>query len=422
MVGDSDPIIKNLQELLQAQSTLRGVAEQQAREARQVLVRVAEALCGAALDHIGREQPQGIRDWPAGQVGDLIVDEVGQRLDALDLSDGSSAEALTRYRQANEEIVRLRQALDQARRQAEERESVYRQAEAQIGVLEQTVADLQRRLDATTTTLPAAPAAPGLAPVEPRAPPAGPEPEWVRAWREQATFDNDRHLVEVLGATGECRRNRIAGAVAARLGVSASSGGIKRGFARLIKQGLLEVTEIRPLLSGGSPHLLRLTEPGRDAYRFLAHQEPRPSLLDALLPRHKSPEHVFLNLETADLLEEHGYSVDRFPPSLTPPQGGEFVPDIKAISPEGVLLWVEVERDTRKAVAERARKWEIYYAASGGHFVIVTPDRAAMHALQSEIVYWAGSRALRLWLSNLSDVAAGERGRDGGLWLQRRGE
>jgi hypothetical protein len=326
----------------------------------------------------------------------------------------------------------LQKELDQTRRQVEAVEAAREQAEqvarlvqGQIQVLEQTIADLQRRATPAAAAwqqpLPALEEASVVSAPTVRLHPR-PEPEWMQAWREERgrVFERTSALVIVMGGTGECRRNRLTELVGKRLNLSAKHSGVKRAFGYTAKRGLTEIVEFQQVISGGSTHLLRLTPKGQQAYLYLARAEAAPSILDEMLRRHKSPEHAFLNLEAADLLEETDFTVDRFPAEMQLSEGRKFLPDLGAVSPSGEVLWVEVERDTHKR--DRSKKWANYYEASGGHFVVVTADRQAMQRIRSEITFWAGERPLRLWMTNVTEVRAGERGQDGSVWLYRRGE
>ena len=249
----------------------------------------------------------------------------------------------------------------------------------------------------------------------------GPEPEWLAKWRQAETFERDAALVMVMGETGECRRNRLADLVGDRLGLLPRGGGVKRIFPRSVKMGLVETVPFQQVIRGRSTHLLKLTPQGQKAYLFLTRTEPVRSLLDKMLVRHRSPEHAYLNMEAADLLEEAGYTVDRYPPEISLSEKGKFVPDLGATSSSDEVLWIEVERDTRKSPQARRTKWTNYYEATGGHFVIVTADRSAMDKISSEIAFWAEARPLRIWMTNITEAKAGDRGRDGSIWLYQRG-
>jgi len=431
----SDPVAANLNELLGQQMALRQVAEGRAKSARAALLRVAEALCGSALNQARLEESGGPSRWDADGIADLVVGEVQGRLDQAGLGDVAGDDATTTlYQQANAAIEGLEGELDQARREIEVAETARKEAEeqarmarAQAQVLEQVVADLQRRLASTSSPDATIVQQPLPEPVAYVKAPAirlrpGPEPEWMEKWRGERIFKRTAALVAVMGETGECRRPRLARLVGERLGLDARHSGVKRTFSYLRKKEFVKISEFKQVISGGSTHLLRLTPKGQKAYLFLTETETVPSLLDEMLRRHKSLEHAFLNMEAADLLEDADFTVDRFPARMVLLEGKQFVPDLGAVSPDGEVLWVEVERDTRKSLRDRQKKWDIYHEATGGHFVVITADRSAMQTIKSEITFWVSERPLRLWMTNVTEVRAGKRGQDDGIWLFQRGE
>jgi hypothetical protein len=438
--GTLNPAVAGLKGLLDKQTALREVAEERARRARDALQRVAEALCSQELDRVRKEDASSLSVWDADRIADLIIREVRQQLDQIDLAGVLGQDVATQRQQASADARALRDELSRTQRQLEEAERTHlltdsraEAAEKQIEVLEQTVADLQRRL-ATAVAVPtqtpetlAQPSTPTSDLIDASTPPplhrlhTGPEPEWMGKWRQAETFQRDAALVMAMGETGECRRNRLADLVGDRLGLRPRGGGVKRIFPRLVNIGLVETVPFQQVIRGRSTHLLKLTPQGQKAYLFLTRTEPVPSLLDEMLMRHKSPEHAYLNMEAADLLEEAGYTVDRYPPEISLSERGKFVPDLGATSSADEVLWIEVERDTRKSPQARKTKWTNYYEATGGHFVIVTADRSAMDKISSEIAFWADARPLRIWMTNITEAKAGDRGRDGSIWLYQRG-
>jgi hypothetical protein len=438
--GAVNPAVASLKALLDKQTALREVAEERARSSREALYRVAESLCSQALDQVRKNEPDSLSGWSADRIADLIIEEIQVQLDQLDLANAFGQDVISLYQQATADSNLLNNRLDPYQRQIESAEELQRQAEAraeaaekQIEVLERTVVDLQKRLSAVTHSPAEAAERPhpqieasnvdlGIDhPIAPVRLPPGLEPEWMGKWRQTRSFEQDVALILLMGETGEARRNRLSQTLGERLGMGAKGGEIKHMFPRLVDLGLLEIVDEKAATRGGAPHLVRLTPKGKKAYVFLTRTEPTPSILDEMLKRHKSAERAYLNLEAADLLEVEGYSVDRYPPAISLSRGRKFLPDLKAISPEGKLLWIEVEPGTQTSPRDRQEKWTNYYKATGGHFVIITPDRTAMDNVSSEITYWAHTRPLQLWITNLLDVRAGERGRDGSIWLHQRG-
>ena len=125
--------------LLEAQSRLRRVAEEQAREARRELERLAEAVCPEEVDRIRRRSPEGLSSLSPHQVARMI-------LAALPPS-GWAAVLPQRQEPARRSVEledRIRQ-LQERLRAAEERAE---RAEAEVALLRQ-------RLQATGVPSPA---------------------------------------------------------------------------------------------------------------------------------------------------------------------------------------------------------------------------------------------------------------------------
>jgi len=117
----------------------------------------------------------------------------------------------------------------------------------------------------------------------------------------------------------------------------------------------------------------------------------------------------------ADLLTAAGYAI-RLPPDPLPvPGDGALLPDLTLLL-DGRTLAVEVE-DGRRPLAEREARWAACYAVNGGHLCFVSPNRRALEALRSEVHYWAETRPLVLWMT---DVERGGAQKGELVWLVRR--
>jgi hypothetical protein len=161
---------------------------------------------------------------------------------------------------------------------------------------------------------------------------------------------------------------------------------VRQTFDSLKGLGLLEEERPRVESVGQTPYLLRLTARGREVYRALFGEEPAESEYDRLLARHKSAEHVLLNLRARDVLLAAGAeSVDLYPRPVGLPNGGTFDVDLVAVL-DGKPLYVEAERGGGKKV--RTQKWA-NYAAVTKDFYVVVPNAKAKSAVLSEVSLWA---------------------------------
>ncbi len=460
------------QAAVEAERRLRRAAEQEAQQAREQVLRIGRALCREALDTRQHESARALDLMPLEELSSLIIDVVGRVLDDVDLGQVDARQTCRRLEaglaQAQREVSALRtelaqarqtaQTADNARRTAEQTSSdlkarlnraeamsrqqsaVIEQMRKQIELLRQENDRLQNKSEAQARPSTTAVQSPSLAasptavtplalapsqsvPVEPVAV-AAPEQasgavvtdDWIRAWQSSPTFERQWVIVRILGETGECRRTKVAEAVAQPFQVEPDSGSVRRCIQSLQEAGLIFLEEVKTIARGRSPLLLGLTPKGCQAYRALSGLEPRP-LFEQLRDRHKSLEHLYLNLEVADILRDAGYDVDLTPPTMTLADGSKFAPDLSATR-GGQTVYVECERDTRKDDAWQ-RKWEIACMATGGVICVATPDRAAMNIVGSAIRHQMTGQNIKLFMTNLDDVRSGRRSPAGDIWFER---
>jgi hypothetical protein len=143
---------------------------------------------------------------------------------------------------------------------------------------------------------------------------------------------------------------------------------------------------------------------------------------DLLLARHKSPEHVWLNLRAGQIMRYWAQRVNLYPREGKIRDVGLFAPDIEVLLHGGDRLYVECERGRWKASVARQRKWEIHRRVTRGHFYLFVPNKLVQEALRKEIRRWAKEAKVNvhLCLCNVSvwqrEVRAGERGGNDAPW------
>jgi hypothetical protein len=205
----------------------------------------------------------------------------------------------------------------------------------------------------------------------------------LAAWQTSGAFDRDRRALQAIGLRGLCLRADVAAAMEI---ADATSGTARQIFENLNALDLLEQERPRSESVGQTPYFLRLTERGREVYQALFGKEPVESEYDRLLARHKSAEHVLLNLQARGaLLAAGAESVDLYPHPVGLPSGGTFDVDMVAVFDDRPL-YVEAERGS--AQKKRPQKWT-NYAAVTKDFYIVVPNAKAKSRLISETDRWA---------------------------------
>ena len=95
-------------------------------------------------------------------------------------------------------------------------------------------------------------------------------------------------------------------------------------------------------------------------------------------------------------------------------------PDLVLFAEQGMLLFVEVERDTDKNIEQRQAKWRNFYHASGGRIFVVCDNRSCMRNIRSEINNCLRNSPLLVSLTNLADLQMGKRGEGDSVWLEAR--
>lgn len=235
--------------------------------------------------------------------------------------------------------------------------------------------------------------------------PAATWPDWFTEWFEPRRGDPAKAftVLQILGRTGDPYLTRVMQTAGQLLNLR--GGGIYRVADQLEGLGLIEREEV--LWKRIQPHLVALTPRGIEAYRLLFGHDPAPQTLQVMLARHKSPNHVYLILETQRHLEAAGFTVDALPAALATSQG-RYEPDLIARL-DGATVYVEAEVKTHKDLklgGPRQEKWSRYWDVTAGQLYLAVVDGPGQKSLLSEIRYWAQQLRLRgeVWF-----LQAGER-------------
>jgi len=214
--------------------------------------------------------------------------------------------------------------------------------------------------------------------------------DWQRETRPQSLV-SDKELLRIMGTTGYCLRRRLVVELHRRGAIGTGnprSGGARRPFARLLKREIIEAVGASRESGGRPMEFFRLTARGREAYKRLYGREAAESEYDRLMRRHRSSEHVLLNLQAEEILEGWAEVVDLYPSRVEIPGVGVFDPDIVAVV-GGRPMYVECERGRGKSREKQGRKWEIYARATGGQFHIFVPNKPAQERVQRGVAEWA---------------------------------
>ena len=366
-----------LRQQLEAALALKERAEEAAREAMAALHQACRALIPAAYDEA---RVRGALPSTPAELAAFLVEKVSARLAYLELM-------ALQVKADPAEIERLREAVREAqllRERVETLEGEKALLEARLRAKEEENRRLREEVEALRRLLSEARR------LEPASSSAGSgdlSPEALAALR-------------ILGETGWPLRKPVMERLLAEGALERES---VRPFQELEAAGLLEQLKPRVESVGNTPYLLRLTERGREEFRRRFGREPAEPLLDRLLARHKSEEHVWLNLKAAEVLERFGFSVDLLPPVLRV-EGREIAPDLAA-SRDGKTIYVECERTAKGE--EIFRKWENMLLLNGDAIYVFVPDTKIQSAVVSSVGMWTyrSRRKARLYVCNLAKLS-----------------
>lgn len=405
-----------LQANLDAEREVRAAAEAERNKAVEVIREICQAFIPDELDEILRENKTAIERWNPLDYRHFILTKGMARMHRLELlSSGHPADELTRTQAEIEQLREELAAAQDLRDQLARAQALCAEAQAQIAARDEELARLRtevtqlraersaersrrsltraRESTAEVFGTGAACCAPTLHS------PESSTPEWFAQWQASEEFERDSALIRVMGYQGFCLRKSVETALVKAGVITLGSGAVQRLFTRVKERGLVEESEPQTETGmGRSPFLLRLTERGREAFRLLFGQEAVESEYDRLLARHKSDEHVLLNIQTRDALLEYGAEVvDLYPQPVSPPTGGLFDVDLVAVFPDQPPLYVEAERGGAKNRSQRDQKWANYRLVTGD-FYIVVPNKKVQAQIITEITTWAYQTRNRLTL------------------------
>lgn len=364
-----------LRQQLEAALALKERAEEAAREAMAALHQACRSLIPAAYDEA---RVRGTLPSTPVELAAFLAEKVSARLAYLEL--------MARQARADPgEIERLREAAREAqllRERVETLEGEKAILEARLRAKEEEAARLREELE-------------GLRRAMREARAAGAEPAGSGDLSPAA-----RAALRILGETGAVLRRPVMERLL-REGVLDRES--VKPFQELEAAGLLEQIKPRIESVGNTPFLLRLTERGREEYRRRFGADPAEPLLDRLLRRHKSEEHVWLNLKAAEVLERFGYVVDLLPEPVRI-EGRHIDPDLAAVR-DGKAIYVECERTAKGE--ELDRKWENMLLLNGNALYVFVPDTKIQSAVVSAVGLWAyrARRKLALHICNLAKLS-----------------
>lgn len=259
-------------------------------------------------------------------------------------------------------------------------------------------------------------------------------PEWFAGWKASKGYKRSAAAIMVMGDTGKALRPSIIKEMAERLSLSVVNHSLDEAINRVMAAdeqtppALIERIDVimeKGSSSGGNhPDILRLTDDGDFVYKYLSGKMPEENEYVRLFRFHSSAEHTILNLQAIEVLSENGYLLQGQVQDIQLSDGSTYIPDISAIDPEtGGIIFIEVERDTKKDFLTRKQKWMKQYEASNGKLYVFCDNLSCQRAIQGEINLALGEMKFDSFLTNLHGLRNGKRSiKNGSIWLSERRE
>jgi len=250
-------------------------------------------------------------------------------------------------------------------------------------------------------------------------------PDWYREWQNGRGYENEERVIRLLGESGLARRPALV-ALAQKIYQMGTSS-FHYSLDRLVERGMIEKAAPIEKTASVSIDLLLLTDLGKSAYQRVT-GKPSAESEYAIFTHHSSPEHTLLILEAADMLSAENYQVMlKDVENIALENGSQVRPDLIARSPEGKMIFVEVEREAYKG-QPRVEKWRNLHAATQGELYIICENYACLCQVRNEtnqvlegMIYSRFLADLRSLHGNPGRGIAPKRNvKDGSIWIEKK--
>lgn len=381
---------------LEAAHKMHEMASERARAAFAVLHNLARRLAPAAYDALMRD---GAAPMTPEEFGDWLARAIEARLSELSIAARAASldpNEIKRLRAAERDAAELRQF-------AEQLQGELRQALLEREALRQRVAQLEAELSRvrSAAAVAAATAGAGAAGDELSEPSADAEgvadadecPATVSVPPSDLQLSSEaKALLRVMGEHGFAVRRPAAQILLASGEWARESVSYWR---ELEQAGLLR--QIKPSPDASTPNppvLVGLTAAGKAAYEAIFGGRCAEQQLDALLSRHKHPDHIVLILRAAEYLSRWYPSVNIMPAPARV-NGRQIAPDIVCVPEGGQAIYVECERTPKPGEAMMAKLDNLFLISASDLYFAIPPVKSLQSALVSAVTQWAFHRRVR---------------------------
>ncbi len=408
-----EPTVEGFRKMLDTMARLRDQNEARATDASRQLVRLLEKYAPGEVDRRVKAGEM-LDSLPISALADLLEKELDKRnafADRLVAMHGVSAE---KAEKAETDVARYKDEVNRSEAKICELERENRTLRIQLIANQQATEIQSQKEEEASKEIDS-----DFMQAQPRML-SREDSIWLEKWKITGTFERDSACLKLIGETGLSRRPVIEKKLAEMFGIQSIGGSIAGLIERMQEMGLIQIFRpwkegSHPSIRGGHyPDLIRLTQKGMFIYPVLFQATPMGCEYDILLPMHVTPEHTLLNLYAEDILRDAGYELVTIAPDILLPNAHRFKPDLVVRDSDGNILYVEVERDTRKSLREH--KWQNAHSAGGGKIYVICENRTCMSTIRNEVEYTIVDYTL--YISNIPDLLAGKRGENESVWME----
>jgi len=250
-------------------------------------------------------------------------------------------------------------------------------------------------------------------------------PDWLHAWRESKIFEMSSTAILVMGQTGKALRASITRGMAQQLALPVEGESLEKALNWLLTDAgdlhpcLIEELGATPVLVSNS--VLRLSKAGEITFRALTGQAPKENEYDRLIRLHSAPEQSILNIQSAEILTQAGYTIQGQAQKVQLPEGGTIIPDSLVVdSSTGERILLKVEWEGPKDLVSRKQKWINLHRASKGNLYVFCDNITSQRAVQSEMNLALAGLVYQSNLTNLLDLEKGKLSEKNGIWLSSK--
>ena len=246
-------------------------------------------------------------------------------------------------------------------------------------------------------------------------------PPFFQTWQKEPVYDRQSFTLRFMGETGLARSPELKEKIESQFGMGKGSTAAVDVLKDLSSMGF--INHFNPKgdgLKGRPPGIVELTPLGEIVYWLLTGKKSVPNEY-SVKKIHKTDGHTRLNLIASDWLKQAGYEVIEHGPLIQLEGGHIFNPDMKA-QKDGRVIFIEVERDSRKGNQDPEVKWKTFFHYTGGLIYCFCENERAQKELIKNINSALGTLVAnaRISICNLSKINSVFLKEKGDIWTSVR--